>query len=173
MFEGVSTHFIYDLEKTGHQEWADRQEKVCYVPAHHQRSYAYVPVPRTHKCIPLIACIAPMLVSAFMSALFLLNVFGTFLTGGARLAVPSKKSERTRLCSYSECENRRCVSQMAPSQPLSGRHRAAGAGITRIILPTKHRLAFFFPCQGFQNVFFVGLRTTCCESGNSAESSVE
>jgi hypothetical protein len=42
----------------GHQEWADSQEKVCFVPAHHPEDLVYYPVSRTGKRITLLACVA-------------------------------------------------------------------------------------------------------------------
>lgn len=56
--ESVPAHFIYNMDEMGHQEWADRQEQVCYVPVSHEDSQVYFPVPRTGKRITLVACIA-------------------------------------------------------------------------------------------------------------------
>jgi hypothetical protein len=32
-FDGVPGHFVCNMDEMGHQEWADQQEKACYVPA--------------------------------------------------------------------------------------------------------------------------------------------
>jgi hypothetical protein len=57
VLDGVPAHFVFNMDEMGHQEWADRQEQVCYVPSAHSESQVYFPVPRTGKRITLIACI--------------------------------------------------------------------------------------------------------------------
>jgi hypothetical protein len=56
--QDVPAHFVYNMDEMGHQEWADRPEKVCYVPTSHPQAHAYFPVPRTGKRITLVACVA-------------------------------------------------------------------------------------------------------------------
>jgi hypothetical protein len=56
--EGVSAHFVDNMNEMRYQESADRQEKMCYVPASHSGPQLYFPVPRTGKRITLIRCIA-------------------------------------------------------------------------------------------------------------------
>jgi hypothetical protein len=58
IIEGVPAHFIYNMDEMGHQEWADRQEKVCYVPKSHPHEHVYFPVSRTGKRITIVGCIA-------------------------------------------------------------------------------------------------------------------
>jgi hypothetical protein len=45
------------MDEMGHQDWADRQVKTCYVPSYHQHDQVFVPVSRTGKRITLVACI--------------------------------------------------------------------------------------------------------------------
>jgi hypothetical protein len=58
IIEGVPSHFIFNMDEMGHQEWADRQEIVCVVPVEHDDDVVSLPVPRTGKRITLISCIA-------------------------------------------------------------------------------------------------------------------
>jgi hypothetical protein len=58
MVEGVPAHFVLNMDEMGHQEWADRQVKLCYVPLAHSEKQVYVPVSRLGKRITLVACVA-------------------------------------------------------------------------------------------------------------------
>lgn len=58
LIQSVPGHFVYNMDEMGHQEWADRQEQICYVPTAHSGPHVYFPVPRTGKRITLLACIA-------------------------------------------------------------------------------------------------------------------
>jgi hypothetical protein len=55
--DGVPAHFVDNMDEIGHQEWADRQEKVCHVTTPYGKLHVDFPVPRAGKCIPLIGCI--------------------------------------------------------------------------------------------------------------------
>jgi hypothetical protein len=56
--EGVPAHFVFNMDEIGHQDWADRQRKMCIVPASHDGTRVYSPLSRVGKRITLIACIA-------------------------------------------------------------------------------------------------------------------
>jgi hypothetical protein len=58
IIEGIPAHFIYNMDEMGHQESADRHEKICYVPMRHTQPHVYYPVPRSGRRITLIGCIA-------------------------------------------------------------------------------------------------------------------
>jgi hypothetical protein len=46
------------MDEMGHQDWADRQDKLCFVPVAHQGDVVYVAVPRTGKRITIVTGIA-------------------------------------------------------------------------------------------------------------------
>jgi hypothetical protein len=46
------------MDEMGHQEWADRHNKICYVPSVHSEEHVYVPVSRLGKRIALVASVA-------------------------------------------------------------------------------------------------------------------
>lgn len=56
--EGVPSHFVFNMDEMGHQEWADRKEIICVVPIDHEGDHVCLPVPRTGKRITLLSCIA-------------------------------------------------------------------------------------------------------------------
>jgi hypothetical protein len=47
-------HFVFDVNEMRHQEWADRKEKTCYVPAEHTDDEVLFPRPRSGKRITLV-----------------------------------------------------------------------------------------------------------------------
>jgi hypothetical protein len=55
---GAPSHFVFNMDEMGHQDWADAKETVCYGPANSTEERLYYPVPRSGKRITLIACIA-------------------------------------------------------------------------------------------------------------------
>jgi hypothetical protein len=55
---GVPSHFLFNMDEMGHQDWADRSEVTCYVPADVIDDRIYYPVSRIGKRITLIACVA-------------------------------------------------------------------------------------------------------------------
>jgi hypothetical protein len=57
VLDGVPAHFVFNMDEMGHQDWADRQTKTCYVPVYHPRDEVSVPVSRTGRRITLVACI--------------------------------------------------------------------------------------------------------------------
>jgi hypothetical protein len=56
--DGAPAHFVFSMDEMGHQDWADRTEKTCLVPAYHPTKYVYIPVSRTGKRITQMAAIA-------------------------------------------------------------------------------------------------------------------
>jgi hypothetical protein len=56
--ESVPAHFIFHLDETGHQKWADRKAIPCGVPPFHEGHHVNFPVARIGKRITLMACIA-------------------------------------------------------------------------------------------------------------------
>jgi hypothetical protein len=56
--DGIPAHCVFNMDETGHQEWADRQQKTCIVPLSHEAAHVYFPVSRRGKRVTLIACIA-------------------------------------------------------------------------------------------------------------------
>jgi hypothetical protein len=56
--DGVPAHFVFNMDEMGHQEWADKQTRTCYVPSEHVADEVPYPVSRTGKRITLVACIA-------------------------------------------------------------------------------------------------------------------
>jgi hypothetical protein len=57
-FEGILTHFLSNMDETGHQEWADCRQSADYVSSSHTQPHAYFPVPQTGKCITLVRFMA-------------------------------------------------------------------------------------------------------------------
>jgi hypothetical protein len=49
---------LINMDEMGDQDWADRTEKTCLVPASHPTKQVYIPVSRTGKRIPLMAAMA-------------------------------------------------------------------------------------------------------------------
>jgi hypothetical protein len=58
LIDGVPAHFVFNMDEMGHQEWADRQTRTCFVPVYHEHDHVAYPVSRTGKRITLVACIA-------------------------------------------------------------------------------------------------------------------
>jgi hypothetical protein len=56
--DGVPSHFIFNMDRMGHRDWADRREQTCVVPAAHHDDYVDMPASRAGKRIILMACIA-------------------------------------------------------------------------------------------------------------------
>jgi hypothetical protein len=56
--DGVPTHFVFNMDEMGHQDWADRTEKTCLVLADHPTKQFNVPVSWTGKRITLMTAIA-------------------------------------------------------------------------------------------------------------------
>jgi hypothetical protein len=56
--DGLPTHFIFNTDEMGHQEWADRHEQTGFVPAYHVGDQVGYPVSCAGKRITLVACIA-------------------------------------------------------------------------------------------------------------------
>jgi hypothetical protein len=57
VISGAPCHFVFNINETGHQEWADREPLKCSIPKEGQRDFVSFPVWRTGKRITLIACI--------------------------------------------------------------------------------------------------------------------
>jgi hypothetical protein len=55
--DGPPAHFVFNVDEMGDQEWADREEKPCYVRSEHTGDEVPFPVPRSGKGITLVACI--------------------------------------------------------------------------------------------------------------------
>jgi hypothetical protein len=55
--DGVPSHFVFNTDEMGHQDWADPAEQVCVVPVTHESNHVYLPVSRASKRIKLMACI--------------------------------------------------------------------------------------------------------------------
>jgi hypothetical protein len=51
-------HFVFNMDEMGHQDWADRRIKTCYVSLEVKENQVYVPVSCAGKRITLVACIA-------------------------------------------------------------------------------------------------------------------
>jgi hypothetical protein len=84
----VPVHFVYNMAEMGHQKWANRQEKVCYIPSSHGESHVYFPVPRTGKRITLIGCIGAD--GSFLEPLIVIP--------RARNEVDGQKDSRCKIC---------------------------------------------------------------------------
>jgi hypothetical protein len=56
--QDVPGHFVWNMDEMGHQEWAEHQEKICYVSVYHPLPQVHLLVPRTGKRITLLACVA-------------------------------------------------------------------------------------------------------------------
>jgi hypothetical protein len=37
--DGVPSHFLFNMDEMGHQNWADRAEQVCVVPVSHESDH--------------------------------------------------------------------------------------------------------------------------------------
>jgi hypothetical protein len=55
--DGVPAHFVFNMDEVGHQDWADRMDTHCYVPAEYDAHVIHFPVPRTGKRITALVCI--------------------------------------------------------------------------------------------------------------------
>jgi hypothetical protein len=55
--DGIPSHFVYNMDEMGHQEYADAKPKTCIVPSHVAEK-PYYSVSRRGKRITLIACVA-------------------------------------------------------------------------------------------------------------------
>jgi hypothetical protein len=55
--DGVSSHFVFNIDEMRHQDWVDRGQQTCVVPAADHEDYVYMPVSRAGKRITLMACI--------------------------------------------------------------------------------------------------------------------
>jgi hypothetical protein len=56
--DGAPSHFVFNMDEMGHQDWADKRNKRCFIPAGATDEEVYFAVSRTAKRITLIACIA-------------------------------------------------------------------------------------------------------------------
>jgi hypothetical protein len=45
--DGVPAHFVFNMDEMGHQEWADKQTRTCFVPSEHVADEVPYPVSRT------------------------------------------------------------------------------------------------------------------------------
>jgi hypothetical protein len=57
VIQGMPAHFVFNMDEMGHQEWADRQERTCYVPASVPGDQVPIPISGCSKRITLLACI--------------------------------------------------------------------------------------------------------------------
>jgi hypothetical protein len=55
--EGTPAHFVFNVDEIGHQEWADREEKTCYVTSENIGDEVPFSVPRSGKRISFVAWI--------------------------------------------------------------------------------------------------------------------
>jgi hypothetical protein len=53
----VPAHFIFNMDEVGHQDWADRTDTYCSVPADYPAPLIHFPIPRTGKRITVLVCI--------------------------------------------------------------------------------------------------------------------
>jgi hypothetical protein len=53
--DGVPSHFVFNMDEMGHQDWANRAEQVCVVPSTHKSDHVYLPVSHASKRITLMA----------------------------------------------------------------------------------------------------------------------
>jgi hypothetical protein len=56
--DAIPAHFVFNMDEMGHQEWADKKVRQCFVPSYHEADQVAYPVPRSGKRITLVACIA-------------------------------------------------------------------------------------------------------------------
>jgi hypothetical protein len=56
--DGISAHFVFNMDEMGHQDWADRQEQTCSIRLTVEGHQVFLPVSRAEKRITLCACIA-------------------------------------------------------------------------------------------------------------------
>jgi hypothetical protein len=54
---GVPSHFLFNMDEMGHQDWADRSEVTCYVPSDVVDNRIHYPVSRIGRRITLITCV--------------------------------------------------------------------------------------------------------------------
>jgi hypothetical protein len=45
IIESVPSHFIFNMDEMGHQEWADRKEVPCLILTEHETDIVNLPVP--------------------------------------------------------------------------------------------------------------------------------
>jgi hypothetical protein len=53
--DGVPSHFVFNMDEMGHQDWADRAEQVCVISSTHESDHVYLPVSRAGKRTTLMA----------------------------------------------------------------------------------------------------------------------
>jgi hypothetical protein len=58
IIDGVRSHFVFNMDETGHQDWADRAEQVCAVSSTRKSDHVHLPVSRAGKGTTLMAYIA-------------------------------------------------------------------------------------------------------------------
>jgi hypothetical protein len=58
IIDGVRSHFVVNMDETGHQDWADRAEQVCAVPSTRESDHVHLPVSHAGKRTTLMAYIA-------------------------------------------------------------------------------------------------------------------
>jgi hypothetical protein len=58
LIDDLPAHLLFNADEMGHQEWADRHERTCFVPVFHQGDQVGYPVSRAGKRITLLAYIA-------------------------------------------------------------------------------------------------------------------
>jgi hypothetical protein len=56
--DGVPSHFVFNIDEMGHQDWANWGQQTCVVPVADHDDYVYMRVPCAGKRITLMACIA-------------------------------------------------------------------------------------------------------------------
>jgi hypothetical protein len=58
IIDGVGSHFVFSMDETGHQDWADRAEQVCAVPSTRESDHVHLPVSHAGKRTTLMVYIA-------------------------------------------------------------------------------------------------------------------
>jgi hypothetical protein len=57
MAHGIPAHFVFNVDEISHQELADGEGKICYVPLEHVDRKVLFPAPPSGKRIILVLCI--------------------------------------------------------------------------------------------------------------------
>jgi hypothetical protein len=101
LLNGVPAHFVFNMDEMGHQKWADRQARTCFVSAYHEPDDVALPVFRTGKQITLVVCIAaddfyikPPIV--ILRKTIDEDIFSTGLTERKSKCIPKQKGILTR-----------------------------------------------------------------------------
>jgi hypothetical protein len=58
IIDGVRSHFVFNMDKTGHRDWADRAEQVCAVPSTRESDHMHLPVSRAGKRTTVMSYVA-------------------------------------------------------------------------------------------------------------------